>query len=53
MDPLLIFYLQLHADAYAAAQRNGIQDIRLSLSYCNNTVIAVALAMRGDEEPTY
>ncbi|KAI4254027.1 MAG: hypothetical protein LQ352_003350 [Teloschistes flavicans] len=45
--------VKLHGDALSAARDGGIHDIKISLSHSDDTVMAVALALRGDGEPTY
>ncbi|KAL8642495.1 MAG: hypothetical protein Q9228_000813 [Teloschistes exilis] len=45
--------VKLHGDALRAARAGGIHDIKLSLSHSDDTVMAVALALRGGGEPTY
>ncbi|KAL9609773.1 MAG: hypothetical protein Q9167_005485 [Letrouitia subvulpina] len=42
--------VKLHAEASAAAQKKGIQDVMLSLSHSDEQVIAVALALHGSGE---
>ncbi|KAJ9660489.1 hypothetical protein H2201_006911 [Coniosporium apollinis] len=43
----------LHGDASAAAHKKGLQDIMLSLSHGDDSVIAIALGLSGDGPPTY
>ncbi|KAL8719648.1 MAG: hypothetical protein Q9225_003370 [Loekoesia sp. 1 TL-2023] len=44
--------VKLHGEALLAAQEGGIQGIKISLSHSDNTVMAVALALRGNGEAT-
>ncbi|KAL8690259.1 MAG: hypothetical protein Q9218_004256 [Villophora microphyllina] len=45
--------VKLHGDALSAAREGGIHDIKISLSHSDDTVMAVALALRGGGEPLY
>ena len=44
---------QLHAGAHRAACENGITEVHLSLSYKDDSAIAVALAVKGASKASY